>query len=1085
MALLFQRGSGTSTNIDSSVPKRSITNKTAARKFSAPDTSQEQDEQDVTIKSNDEHLIEQAASVKGAAMVADQVASTARDALAATRAQVGLTIGEANSDVRPSFSSVTELDVAASRDLLAKNLAQAQQSDLIDIHATAQDIYKILPENVFQNRSFVPAPPSYNPIVPDLESVMVDMDKRKGSIDCFFATMLFTVPLEHIRDGRLEIFRIFRATVRNPIFHRGTPVLSMHGIDRLSTARNRFRSKNADTMSQISLRLKEDGIVNSISLLNPVDPTTNLRISSDSNVSINPASNSIPGSLTALSQAAVSAQSFVNAPRLDGLDASVATNLNILGNIRTQDPAVAAVSLPPSAILNLATAKKDGLLNPSQTRLPFPPGTPSIVVDGNNSQEFREIASLTVEKLKSRIIGDQVEYLYIDDTIGFGKAYRYYITTVDSDMIESGRSRMVESTVEGIRVPESPKSVVAHNVKNSIALSIQCDDQLVEKFEIFRREANPAFVTQRPIFARVMASPRGFNVDTLLSPRLDNNFIKLGESLNGSHGAGSSFYDRSVLPGQRYSYRVFSVDVFGNKSERPEEISIYVPDSSRPNDLIKPHLTSEADTVTGQVRLTFQCTDPRVRSLFLARRDLTLDQSAFTTPSQVNRIMFGNPRNAEQGLLSMEGEVLRSETKDLAWTGYFENNPRGSTVFIDKSTQVDHTYQYRIYGVDLFGNRTSDEITRPMMVTRNPLIDRPINLTTQVVQGPRSTVGGVQVTWQESNIAISAEDMLGNRSDLRNSAVRTLYQVERRKVGEERWVEFPLIEDLQLFDAAPSVLGGLSTPGFRPDSLQNNQTYVYRVKAVTTGSFSSIYASSDSVFISLPLLAPTNFRLRSSDANVQPAYIVINWDTPDGSGTVDKWEIQRAEVNNLAAARLNPKSAADFQGLSFAPFREVHHESSRFRAQTADLIRGALVPSATPSALFTGDHQFQDSQVRLGNSYFYRIRSVGLGGGVSGWVYRGMKLTDASFERKINSVIDPALRQSLSTNLVPLVIQGQALISSALRTFSFQPNFSKPVPPQVLVGADVLTLHPGGGIVPKPVVQPTYSTSTKKLTGKF
>lgn len=1077
MTIFFQRG-GTAVNIDSQVPKPSQTNGTAARKFFAPDQEQTQDDRDTVVKTNDEHLVEQAASVKGASQVADSVASMARDALAAARAAVAQTQGTAKSDSRPVFSAVTVSDVDAQRGLSAKQAAAGVSSGgLFDELETAKDIYTSIPENVLKVKDTQPAPSDFNGVIPDLASVSVDMDPRKGSVDCFFSRLVISLPADQVQNVRL--LRVFRAEVLSPIFQRGFATLSMQGVSRLTTSRLRSRIKNPDAVSQTDQRFAEAGIPTSISSLNPIDPTTNLRTAASLTNSKASIPNPVPDALIAGSPAQVASAGFVNSPETDGLDASVATDLNVLKNLRIQNPASTKVSVSAAAVVGSTVTTRPGLLNVAQVHGIMPDATPSLTVNGNNALGFREIAGFTLDRLQSRAVGDQVEYTMLDDQISYGRGYKYYVVSTDKNMIDSLRSSIVEITVEGIRVPEMPREVVAHTIDGTVILNAFVADQLVEKFEIWRKETNLALAKKQVVAARTFSSLSGHNVILTAAQRLDNGFVRIGESLNGLQTAGSMYRDLDVVLGRGYSYRIFSVDVFGNKSERPFELQVYVPDpSSRPNSLVKPHISAQVDAATNLMRLRFSCSDQRVTALFLSRRDLTIGQEAFSTPSGVNHIRLGRPKNAE-GPTSFEGEVLRGVGPDISWTGMFPNS-LNDTVFIDKTVSLDHVYQYKIYGVDRYGNRTSDDVTPPTMVVRRPMVDAPVNLTASVIAGPGSTVGGINLVWQEGNISIAAEDYLGSQASLRDTSLRILYQVERRKVGEERWVQFPLVPDRQFFDASPSVLGS-QVPGFRPDLVEVNQTYVYRVQAVQTGAFVSNYSDPVQVFASLPLLAPENFRLRSSDANVSPAYVALNWDTPSNSATVDRWEIERSVVNNLAAAKMNPKSSADFQGLSFSAFRTVHLESSRFRSQILDDVRDRLIPSSTPSTVFTGEHCFQDMQVTLGNTYFYRIRAVGIDGTASAWAYRGMKLTDSSFEKKLTSLTDPTSRQVLSSNPVPLIVTGLSPISSGMKSFALQPAFSVPsTVPQVNVGVDTQTSNPGGSAAPSS----TPASSPKKgLTG--
>jgi len=293
-----------------------------------------------------------------------------------------------------------------------------------------------------------------------------------------------------------------------------------------------------------------------------------------------------------------------------------------------------------------------------------------------------------------------------------------------------------------------------------------------------------------------------------------------------------------------------------------------------------------------------------------------------------------------------------------------------------------------------------------------------------------------------------------------------------------------MIEDKRFFDPSESTAApvsrktlssriGIEHARFRPPLVEANQTYVYRVKAYQTGSYQSNYGNFVEVFAALPVAVPTNFRLKASDTKISPFYVVLNWDTPNGSGVIDKWEIERSAVNNFAASKLNVKNPRDFQSLHFQTFRTIFHESSRFRAQAVDNVateRALTRQFKSPPTVFTGDHHFQDTSVSFGNTYFYRIRSIALNGVASAWTYRGLKLTEESFERKIVPFINSDVKLNLVKNFTPILIPAMTLVHGA-SSFTFQPSFSQPMilpTVSIIVASNVpITLNP--------VALPTYN----------
>ena len=165
---------------------------------------------------------------------------------------------------------------------------------------------------------------------------------------------------------------------------------------------------------------------------------------------------------------------------------------------------------------------------------------------------------------------------------------------------------------------------------------------------------------------------------------------------------------------------------------------------------------------------------------------------------------------------------------------------------------------------------------------------------------------------------------------------------------------------------------------------------------------------------------------------------MLNWDTQENSGVVDRWEIYRCVVNNFAASRLNLKNPDEYKNLNFFQlFRTIHRESSRFSSVVQDSIN-----QNTKTNLITGQHYFMDTQVSFGNTYFYSIRAISPEGNASPFSYKGVKLTSAVFEQKWVTVLTDFEKAQLSQNFVPLIINtGRRPTSKS--TLSLQPEYSK------------------------------------------
>lgn len=1020
-------------------------NGSEARKFFVPPSDFADPVGDPT--SNFSFFVQNAAGLRSLAIVAASAAAAARSQVQAVRNSVLDTTSNGPADVPPPLRDFSDTDVSHAQDIFAVDVVSGisgfSDSTLGRLTRVARGVVNS------SGLSFLPKIERPDSLTgqglsaPRIDHIVVDMDKKKGTVDAFFATIKFSLPLADVVSGKTKVVRVMRASITDPTLLRRVSFLSFRGLETLRADDNRSRTKNIDYLSSIEKTTDESGVGSALSILNPIDPVTGLRTSADLKgkslsrlaVSGTPPS---PAVLDDLS-------SFVDPDKFGGMDRSVARDLKTMQNIVIQD---GPLTVDTSAVQQ--GGKKivlDNGVGVVQTRA-LQNGDFSddgIVRVENNAQEFQEVALFTprVPASPKFKMGDFAEYSFDDPSIIYGRVYRYFIVTIDKDGKPGMRSRIVEVTVDGLRVPARPSNVRAGVINGFVSLVIDVDDQLVEKFEVYRRETETGSKFDSEF--SVISGPEGFSVEDTKQEPLKNGFSQVGEVMAGIR-SGATFYDRAVVVGRKYTYRVYSVDIFGNKSESPFETTIFVPDRSlKQVDLLKPVMLSEVDAFTRQVKLTFHCDDPRVVWLFLGRRDLTLKQPEFTPPHQVNNIRLGSgpvfvdgagTQQSAQGPTRFEDNHFDPGSRDT-WNGVFRNQQTGSlTVFVDRTTRVDHTYQYRLYGVDVFGNKTSAEITPPIFVFNQPLLSSPVSFSGSVEVDSSGLIRGVRMRWLDSNINFSPEDQVGSQDALADTAVRSLFQLQRRRVGEEKWFDFPLVSGDSFFDPT-EILSG-SSPNYRPSYLKVGETYLYRIQAFQTGNFISNFTHPVEVFVGQSVLAPVNFRARPSDPNVKPISVMLSWDTDPSSGIVDKWQIERVVVNNFAADRLNVRNPSDFSKLEFSPFREVFRESSRFRSRVLD--------GGAPFFL-SSDHAFMDTDVKLGNTYFYRIRAVDVDGSSSSWVYKGAKMTEETFEQKVTHILDTSETSNFSDSFSSMNIKGDVFepnIYGVHRSLSFIPEFSNP-----------------------------------------
>ena len=1016
-------------------PHASITNSSSARKFVAKDQIVNHPVLNNDVTSNNQYIIQGAADLRALSVAGEQIAATVRDSLAGVRARISAPLSTLPSQAPLPRTTFSENDLNISQQELTRDIL----SRVSNVGPKTMDlVVRLIPAVIKgSTNSFLPvsnqasARSSRNGSVPDIDYVSMQINRKAGVLDAFTSKIVFSLPRASVANGDIKAIRIFRSEKIDPVTFRNMAKISLYGIERIRADSNRFRTNNSDQLSELEKRFKEGGVDNAISSLIPLDEFRNVRIGTDSD-----SSGSIPESAAVHSTGDGKNDLNVNPFLVPGpftnLDRSVSNDLKSLRNLQLQNPDL--ITPIPTGQVNVGS---NTIFSPrmSITQLQQNRNNVSdtiLSVNENNSQNFKEIAFLSPSRLTGKNLGNYIEYSHDDLTVLYGRGYQYYVVTVDGNMNESVRSRIVQIVVDGLRIPEFPKRVSVNVINGFVSLNCLVGDGLVEKFEIFRKEIDGMEASS--VEASTVSDASGFSSNVARMNRLKNGFIQVGECVNIGGSSGGTFYDRTVTLGRRFVYRVYSVDVFGNKSEAPREVEIFVPDpGSKIVELRKPVLVAEVDGATGKCRLVFGCSDRRVQSLFLARRDLTVGQKSFSPPAQVNSLKMGNPQGV-QGRRTLEGIHLVDNSTGVSWNGMFPNSD-GDTIFVDFSTQVDHTYQYQIFGVDRFGNRTPFEFSRRVFISGQPVINSPLSLSGTIEQESSGSMTGITLTWIDGNIDISSEDRLGNQNTLAANSVRTLFQVSRRKATDDRWQDFPMAEGQSFFDQVAS--SGSQAPNFRPDYLEMNQGYLYRVQAFRSGGFISNSSFPISMFLSSPVFTPLNFKVKASDSRVRPFYVMLGWNTDLRSGIVDRWEIQRAEVNNLAAARLNSKNPLDFQKLNFMEFRNVFRESSRFTSQTTDDGRNT-------SSQF-GENHYMDTQLVFGNSYFYRIRAISVDGtSISDWAYRGIRVTSEIFERKQESIISELEKQNMFSQFLPAVSPIDSSIVRRSSSYSLTPGFSSP-----------------------------------------
>lgn len=1021
-------------------PNPDAVNGDSARKYTVPDSVINPTSVVTPDLSNDEHAVIVASSMQTLGTLLSSVAAVARKSIDAVTAAISSVKADSVVDDKSKSKPAT----VSSEDVSTMQMALSRDAG-IEGGVTGSveaffDIIKNVSTHVMPVRNGVSFEHTANDVIPEIDSISVDVDKKRGTLDCFFATITFSIRRDKLTsDDYLKAFRIIRATIP-PEIQRKTGLLSSCDVSLISPDENVCRKTFSFNSSWRESMLSGSGVPVSSEKTNPIDPVTGLRTQQSQDALTSPSKDSDTSAKSLISSDIVS--SFLPAELFSGIDQSVASSINVINSIAMQN--ISKISSDISGIEKVGNRIV-------QSKLPL--GSEQIVqmtwteddvggllTEKNNDRMFKEIAFLSVDRLTMRIVGDYAQYTFVDDSVSFGNSYSYSVMSVDSGMRDSLRSQIVSISIDGLRVPERPKYVISSVSRDSISLIMGVDDQFVKKFEVYKFFDTPVAARSTTLFGE-----SGMPVSSSLNESLKNGFTKVAEVYNRPGTRMSTFVDRNLVVGRTYRYRVYCVDTFGNKSESPVESDVFLPDMMTSSvELTRPHIVAEVDAATHNIAIIFGCEDDNIVSIVVERRDVSLSKhGAFTTPYEPAYVMLGG--GDATGLTAhMCGPALSMATPIDTWTGIFKN-VRGGVRYVDKSTRVDHSYQYRIHGVDRFGNKTSYDFSRITFVANRPLVSSPINLSAKLVAND-SGLMGINLSWSDSNSNFTSEDKIGSQMSLFDSSVRSLFQVERKMEGEDVWCEFPMTESTSFVDLSELGYGGKTTPPSMPDSLVPNRKYSYRIATLQSGNYISNFSEQIDVTFSLPVVQPVNFRIRCPDMRVIPLFVMLNWDTLYGSGIVDRWEIERSAVNNFAADRINAKSSADLEKIQYSHFRDVYRESSRFRGSELDEADDGTGVSSISKSLMTGQHYFQDAEVCVGNTYFYRIRAVSIDGNASAWTYRGVRLTSDSFVNKIYPLLSSYEKERLSRTFEPLSLAYNFYrnpTTSVVNSFSLQPSFSR------------------------------------------
>lgn len=891
-----------------------------------------------------------------------------------------------------------------SDDMMALNFARDVEQGL----QNSEEFIKLI-DVMLNNNPVINTTPTFitetNTASPEISSINLEL--TAGVVDKYASKIRFILTVDEIKENNVNAIRIFRSKLKTPKSVRKTRVrMSPIGINHIKQNVIRTTTKNSNIdQNQLVNRLvanNVDVVQTNVVARDPFTNTINTQVKdllNNSQTKVYEANSYDDKNLSILS-------SYLKLNEVQNLDYSLVNNLNFIKNIQIKNPNIKLVTMAESTVGSIIQEQTTNKLKNQQidniqnTQIQE---EEMVMVSNKIFDAFQELAIVPLSRLKATTIGNNlIEYEFFDKTIEFGNSYSYYITTLNDKILESTRSKIISINVEHSIPPQKPHAVT-YALNNFITLSIKSNEKNIEKYEIYRscltKQENQT-TTSIVVFGQ-----SGHVIDVEAQTRLSNGFIKVGEALDCNDG-GATFIDQTSIQGRKYLYRIYSVDIFGNKSQDSKELLVFFNERNfRSIDLEEPTLTVEIEQTTKKIKLIINNKDERIVSFFVARKNNTLHEKTFTIPSQPSSNKLGN-NNIIANNRFMDGVV---NSRESHWSGIISTQ-KGQSVyeFIDKMVRIDNIYQYSVYGIDRFGNKTSTIITKPIFVSRRTKINKPVQLQATFANSK------VNISWVESNVDINPLAKIGNRSDYDDNSVKTLYQLERKDKGVSVWQKFPLTDQTSVIDEVLS----LQPPQYRPPYLELGKEYLYRVIAFQSGGFISDYSQPVSVFVLNSVLPPINTIVKTAPEKQEPFWLAINWDTDPNSGIIDRWEIERVEINNFAAMKFN-RSNKEINNLKYELYKTVYKESSRAMSTVKDQSVNQEDKLKTIASL-VGQHYFIDRDVDFGNTYYYRITSIGIDNSRAEAVVVGMSVGDKVFGTKLDNVLSQKERDYLSNTQSPI-----------------------------------------------------------------
>lgn len=393
----------------------------------------------------------------------------------------------------------------------------------------------------------------------------------------------------------------------------------------------------------------------------------------------------------------------------------------------------------------------------------------------NFVKDFEKIAFVNfsnfLEKQKQKQVFIQevsnITLLYDDKTVGWGEEFEYYVSAVSSNFDETFQSDVVSVLVEDSVNISEPNIAAKQIDQTKILLNIT-----------FKPEEQ---------------------IDNVIIYRLDEDdgvFKKVKEFLDVPKNS-VEFLDEKTRVGKKYIYRIFLENIHGVLSP-PKEITIFSStglQKSRSNSLKIPvfHVIQQKNVAS----LTIKTNDARVLFYQIDRRDLSIFESRFIVP--------GRDTNRYGGVGWTTNQLF-----------YDRINPQ-PIVFTDETVLPNHIYQYRIVGIDRFGNQTS--FSYQIVEITEQEKEEKLFLSEEIKEAAEKELS--------SPIGFTA---VVENIKLRPIVVKLSWNVEKDKLIPDHFVIERKVDNAN--DVFVTIGKSYFNNQFSDRSVKGGKNYIYRIKSV-------------------------------------------------------------------------------------------------------------------------------------------------------------------------------------------------------------------------------------------------------------